>query len=123
MRSEPWCTSGCRPRRGRAIRSRTSWIRTTSGVAETAHLFQEYITKAYEIRLTVVDQVMWAVRIDVPDDDAAGVVDWRADYANLTYSLVTVPEALRAAVNNLMYGLRLRFAALDFGVTPNGEPV
>jgi len=57
------------------------------------------------------------------DGDADGVVDWRANYANLTYSLVTVPEAMRAAVSNLMYGLRLRFAALDFGVPPNGEPV
>ena len=67
------------------------------GVAETAHLFQELVAKAYEIRLTVVDEVMWAVRIDVPADDA-GVVDWRAGYARHTYSLITVPSALRAAV-------------------------
>ena len=92
------------------------------GVAETAHLFQEYVSKAYEIRLTVVDQVMWAVRIDVPPDDA-GVVDWRAGYDSYTYSVITVPSPLRAAVKDLMYGLRLRFAALDFGVTHDGELV
>ncbi len=92
------------------------------GVAETAHLFQEYVSKAYEIRLTVVDQVMWAVRIDVPADDA-GVVDWRSGDASHTYSVITVPSALRAAVNDLMYCLRLRFAALDFGVTGDGVPV
>jgi len=51
------------------------------------------------------------------------MVDWRAGYASHTYSVIGVPEGLRAAVNDLMYCLRLRFAALDFGVTHDGELV
>ncbi|MDM4719798.1 ATP-grasp ribosomal peptide maturase [Micromonospora sp. WMMA1363] len=88
-------------------------------VAGTAHLFQQQVDKAYEVRLTVVDDAWFAVRIDGASQ-ATGL-DWRTDYDALSYSVVTVPEAIRAAVSRLLARLRLRFGALDFIVTPHDE--
>lgn len=73
----------------------------TDTVSVTAHLFQRWVEKAYEVRLTVVD--------------------WRTDYDNLRYTVVDVPGDVRDHVRGLLDLLILRFAALDFVVTPSGE--
>ncbi|MGI9002880.1 MAG: ATP-grasp ribosomal peptide maturase [Pseudonocardia sp.] len=91
----------------------------TDTVSVTAHLFQAWVDKAYEVRLTVVDDELFAVRIDTASSAAA--VDWRTDYDNLRYTVVDVPEAVRHRVLGLLEVLFLRFAALDVIVTPDGE--
>ena len=60
----------------------------------TAHLLQAWVPKQYEVRLTVVDEVFFATRIDA-DSDAA-TVDWRTDYPALAYTPVDVPASVRA---------------------------
>jgi glutathione synthase/RimK-type ligase-like ATP-grasp enzyme len=87
----------------------------------TAHLFQERVPKQYEIRLTVVDAHMFAVRIDVVSDH--GKIDWRADHTNLIHSLVDLPERVARQVRLLMHRLGLRFAAIDLIVTPDDDYV
>lgn len=83
----------------------------------TAHLLQEWIAKRYEVRLTVVDGVFLAARIDAGNNAAA--VDWRADYEALAYTpLPSVPAPVRAGVSALMRRLGLRFGTFDFVVTP-----
>jgi ATP-grasp ribosomal peptide maturase len=91
----------------------------TDTVTATAHLFQQWIPKSHEVRLTVVDDELFAVRIDA--ESAAAMVDWRTDYANLRYSEILVPDTVRDGVLNLLKMLMLRFAALDFVVTPDNE--
>lgn len=94
--------------------------RIDDSVALTAHLFQEWIDKAYEVRLTVVDDDMFVTRLDA--GTAAGAVDWRADYDELTYTtLGDMPDVVRTGVIALMRRLRLRFGAFDFAVTPDGD--
>lgn len=88
-------------------------------VSGTAHLFQQQVEKAYEVRLTVVDKVYFAVRLDGASEAAR--LDWRTDYDSLSYSVVTVPDQIREAVSRLLARLRLRFGALDFVVTPQDE--
>lgn len=88
-------------------------------IAGTAHLFQEWITKDYEVRLTVVDDVFFAVAITAGSDAAA--IDWRTDYDSLSYRVIETPERVRDRVGKLLGNLGLRFAAMDFAVTPTGE--
>lgn len=88
-------------------------------VRGTAHLFQAWAPKAYEVRLIVVDHRCFAVRID-GDSDAAHL-DWRADYPSLRYAATDVPIPVRLAVGRLLERLRLRFGALDFVVGPDGS--
>lgn len=88
-------------------------------VSATGNLFQRWVDKAYEVRLTVVDDAFFAIRIDAESE--AGTVDWRTDYDNLRYAVVNVPHDVLEHVLDLLEILRLRFAALDFVVTSNGE--
>ncbi|WP_028192279.1 ATP-grasp ribosomal peptide maturase [Salinispora pacifica] len=91
------------------------------GVAVTAHMFQQKITKAYELRVSVVDGNLFTARIDALTNK--GRADWRADYRNLRYSVETLPDDVAAKVRRFLKLRRLRFAALDFIVTPEGEHV
>jgi glutathione synthase/RimK-type ligase-like ATP-grasp enzyme len=110
------------PRVGRGIYTtlvEAADVDTLSGVAATAHLFQERLTKQFEVRLTVIGSRMFAARIDVNPDSTAGTIDYRADYAHLTYTRIPTPRPVRAGVTALLRRLHLRFAAIDFIVTPS----
>lgn len=88
-------------------------------VAHSMHLFQQWVPKAYEVRLTVVDDQFFAARIDA--HSPAAQVDWRADYHSLEYTPVGTPGLIRNRVSALLRELGLRFAAMDFVVDPDGE--
>ncbi len=85
----------------------------------TAHLFQEWVPKAHEVRLTVVDERFFAARLTAGSEAAR--VDWRSDYPALVYAVEEVPTRVRVAVLQMLAHLQLRFAAMDFVVTPAGE--
>jgi ATP-grasp ribosomal peptide maturase len=85
----------------------------------TAHLFQEFLTKSHEVRVTVVGRQMLAVEIHASSDAAR--LDWRTDYDSLSYRITAVPEDVRSRIIALMDRFGLIFSALDFVVTPEGE--
>lgn len=91
----------------------------TTGVEHTAHLFQAWVEKAYEVRLTVIENELFAARIDA--ESQAARTDWRSDYESLSYRPVETPHDVRRAVSLLMADLHLTYAALDFVVTPDGR--
>ncbi|MFD7013758.1 ATP-grasp ribosomal peptide maturase [Streptomyces sp. NPDC059928] len=90
-----------------------------TGIETTAHLFQAWMDKAYEVRLTVVGERLFAAEVHA--GTRAGHVDWRSDYKSLTYRPTETPPAVAEGVRRLMRCLELRFAALDFIVSPSGE--
>ncbi|MFW6690174.1 MvdC/MvdD family ATP grasp protein [Streptomyces sp. MAR4 CNX-425] len=83
-----------------------------------AHQLQHTIIKDHEVRLVVVGHQMHAARIDA--HSPAARADFRADYAALTYSYTSVPEAVRAGVRGLMDHYHLVYAALDLLVDGDG---
>jgi ATP-grasp ribosomal peptide maturase len=90
-----------------------------SSIRLTMHLFQEWVEHDYAVRLTVVQGRFFAASIRA--HSAAAVADWRSDYGSLTYDAVETPRPVRLGVGRLMAGLDLRFGALDFLVTPEGN--
>ncbi|MFE5946918.1 ATP-grasp ribosomal peptide maturase [Streptomyces sp. NPDC056480] len=90
-----------------------------NSVSLTAHLFQKWVDKEFEVRLTVVDEDFFAARIDASSAESA--IDWRSDYESLSYSVVEVPSKIRSRVGRMMGMLSLRFATMDFIVSPSGE--
>lgn len=90
-----------------------------SSVTLTAHLFQEWIPKQHEVRLTVVGRRMFAAEIHAGSDAAR--VDWRSDYDALTYKVCEVPDDVRRGVLGWLDHFRLNFGAFDFAVTPSGD--
>jgi hypothetical protein len=66
-------------------------------VALTAHLFQALLFKQYEARLTVVDDELFATRIDAGSE--AAKMDWRRDPDSLRYSKIELPVFLEVNPN------------------------
>ncbi len=89
------------------------------GISGTAHLFQERVEKAYEVRLTVIGNRMFPVAIHAGSE--AAQLDWRNDYQSHTYEVVSLPPEVEKGVRRLMDELGLFFGALDFAVTPSGR--
>lgn len=89
------------------------------GIRHTAHLFQQWVDKAYEVRLTVVDDRRLAARLTA--GSAAAHVDWRSDYPAVRYDTVDVPPEVATGVAGMLAALGLRFAAMDFAVTRDGR--
>ncbi len=91
-----------------------------SRVRHTVCMFQEYVDKAYEVRLTVIGNTFFPVVIRSQDADPTRV-DWRgAD--QLPYGdYQPLPEPVVKKVQQLLTELDLVYAAVDFIVTPDGE--
>jgi glutathione synthase/RimK-type ligase-like ATP-grasp enzyme len=89
-------------------------------IGPCAHQFQEFVAdKAYDARVTVVGERVFAVAIHASSDAAR--IDWRSDYAALTYEPIHVPDSVRSGVRALMRRFGLVFGALDFTVTYAGR--
>ena len=89
------------------------------GVDATAHLFQAWVEKSHEVRLTVVGERMLAAAVHA--GSAAARVDWRSDYGALTYAVTDVPADVASGVRRMMNRLGLRYGAADFVVDPQGR--
>ncbi|WP_326771109.1 ATP-grasp ribosomal peptide maturase (plasmid) [Streptomyces sp. NBC_01591] len=89
------------------------------GIDTTAHLFQAWVDKAHEVRLTVAGDCLFAAEVHA--GSAAAHTDWRSDYASLTYRTTTTPDDVAEGVRRYMSALGLRFAAMDFVVGPDDE--
>ncbi|MFE4611610.1 ATP-grasp ribosomal peptide maturase [Streptomyces niveus] len=90
----------------------------TDAVRLTAHQFQEWIPKAYEVRLTVVAGRMFAAKIHTSSE--AALVDIRTDYDSHTYEPCEVPCGVASGIRRLLDAFRLRYAAMDFIVDQSG---
>lgn len=88
-------------------------------IATTAHLFQEWVPKAYEVRLTVVGERMFAAEIHSGSD--RGHVDWRSDYSSHTYRVTQPPPSVVDGVLRMLSVLGLPYGAFDFVVTPEDQ--
>ncbi|MBO6243769.1 MAG: hypothetical protein J6O41_04290 [Clostridia bacterium] len=85
-------------------------------VSLTPVYLQKYIEKKYEVRVTVVDKRIFAVRIDTIDK-----LDWRKDYENHKYSIINCPKDIESKCLGMLKDFNLLFGAFDFIVTPENE--
>jgi ATP-grasp ribosomal peptide maturase len=85
----------------------------------TAHYLQEWVDKAFEVRLTVVGESMFPVAIRASSE--AAKADWRSDYDALEYEPVEIPERVARGVRQFMSSYQLNYGAFDFAVRPDGE--
>jgi ATP-grasp ribosomal peptide maturase len=90
-----------------------------TGLELTPHLFQEWIPKAYEIRMTVVGKRDFAVAIHA--HSAAARIDWRTDYDALTYEVIECPMGIADRVHTFLSATGLTYGAFDFIVAADTE--
>ena len=85
-------------------------------IALTPVYIQNYIEKKYEVRLTLVDNQFFGVKIIAGD-----LIDWRKSYESNQYSIIEVPIAIKKQVANMMKAFGLHFGAFDFIVSKDEQ--
>ncbi len=83
---------------------------------------QEYIDKAFELRITVVGRQMFGCRIDSQNTERTQT-DWRRRDRATPYSVYNVDCKLGDQLNAIMEHYGVRFASFDLIVTPDGRIV
>jgi glutathione synthase/RimK-type ligase-like ATP-grasp enzyme len=86
-------------------------------------LFQSYIPKKFELRITVVDHKVFAAEIHSQENPAT-MHDWRRDELDdITHKIHELPPEVSEMCVSLVDKLGLNFGAIDMIYTPNNEYV
>jgi glutathione synthase/RimK-type ligase-like ATP-grasp enzyme len=83
-------------------------------------IFQNYVDKDYELRITVVDKEIYAVKIFSQEDELSKL-DWRRGQTHLKYELIKLDEAFEQKLLKFHKTLDIVFGGYDFIVDKNGE--
>ncbi len=86
-------------------------------VTATAHLFQEFIVKRCDIRVTIIGEEVFAAAIYPLSKEAQ--VDFRADYEKLYYEPHTLPDWMSKKLLTLTHSYQLAYAGIDLLLTPD----
>lgn len=91
-------------------------------IALTTNLFQEYIPKAFELRINVIGTRAFAAEIHSQHSERSSV-DFRMGYSDLSYKIHQLPRQIEQACLSLMQRFHLQFSAIDMLVTPENKYV
>ena len=98
-------------------------LRDDRALSACPAFYQRKIAKAYELRVTCMDQACFAARLDSQQSRNTRV-DWRADFSRpMQPHPVALPPQVEARCITLMKKLGLAFGCIDLVVTPDGEHV
>ena len=91
-------------------------------VSEVACHFQEYVPKAYELRVTIIGDRLFAAKIHSQDDERTAI-DSRDMSAAIQYEATELPDDIKGRCLAFIASYGLNYSALDFIVTKKGEYV
>ncbi|MDU1978385.1 MAG: hypothetical protein E6726_08255 [Clostridium sp.] len=77
---------------------------------------QEYIKKSYEVRITIINNKVFPVKIK-----AFNSVDWRVDQIKNEYDLIKIPKDIEYKCLEMMEIMGLSFGAFDFIVNEDND--
>jgi glutathione synthase/RimK-type ligase-like ATP-grasp enzyme len=85
-------------------------------------LFQEYIAKKTELRITIIEETFFAAQIQSQLSNKTKH-DWRNydDFSKTPYQETTLPSDISNKLARLMKLMKLNFACVDLIVTPNNQ--
>lgn len=93
------------------------------GLTVSPSIFQSYIEKQYELRITVVGSKVFATRI-YSQGSAISQIDWRRyDFDHVGHEPTELPKAIEQKCLALLRNLNLHYGAIDMIVTPDNEYV
>jgi ATP-grasp ribosomal peptide maturase len=84
-------------------------------VRVTPHLFQACVDKIADLRVLIAGRCVFAVRIN------SDLLDWRKDYAALTYDVVDLPDRLSRTLLAYLDHYGLASGSFDLAVDRDGE--
>ncbi|EAY27014.1 MvdC/MvdD family ATP grasp protein [Microscilla marina] len=98
-------------------------LRNMEGLEWSPMTFQEYIPKAYELRVVVVGEQVFCGKIP-SQQSVSGRTDWRKDRQLLgKITPYHLPDSVRLCLLKLMDFFKLNYGAIDLIRTPEGQYV
>jgi glutathione synthase/RimK-type ligase-like ATP-grasp enzyme len=97
-------------------------LRSDAALSACPAIYQRRIEKAYDLRVTIVGERLFACRIDT-QGCAEGAVDWRAGVGSVPIHACELDPDVAARCLALMRALGLDLAGVDLLVTPEGDTV
>ncbi|MFC1593933.1 hypothetical protein ACFL38_01235 [Candidatus Omnitrophota bacterium] len=88
----------------------------------TPNIFQHYVSKKREVRITVVGKKVFAAEVDSQALEA-GKHDWRKAIHTLPFRVHSLPRGIERKCFRLMRKLGLNYCTIDMIVTPKDEYV
>lgn len=85
-------------------------------------LFQEYVPKKVELRITVIGGELFAVEIH-SQESAETSVDWRNEDVDIPYRAAVLPPTITEKCLDFVRSYGLNFSAIDMIVTPDDRYV
>lgn len=85
-------------------------------------LFQEYVPKKVELRITVIGGELFAAEIHSQEREETSV-DWRDDGVDITYRAAALPPPIAEKCLDFVRSYGLNFSAMDMIVTPDDRYV
>lgn len=89
-------------------------------VALVPCLFQEYIPKEFEVRVTVFGSRLFAAAIHSQSSERSRA-DWRRYDASVAYTPLGLPKEVETRCVDLVSAFGLQFGAIDLIMTPDGR--
>ena len=83
-------------------------------------MFQEYIPKQIELRITVIGDELFAAEIHSQEHEKTRI-DWRHYDVNIPYRKAILPTAFADRCLAFVKSYHLNFSAMDFILTPDGR--
>ena len=103
--------------------AREELLKNLPRVQNCPMIFQQYVEKAFELRITVVEELAFACAIYSQATETTRE-DWRNyDIARTPHKQYQLPSGLHAKCIQLVKELGLSFGCIDMIVTPEGEYV
>lgn len=98
-------------------------LRNDDAISACPAIYQQFVKKKYELRVTVVGNEIFGCRIDTASVEPLAT-DWRAvGYHRLSLAPFKIDDALAAKCLALMRRLNLEVAGIDLIVTPDDDVV
>lgn len=88
----------------------------------TPSLFQEYVSKRYELRVTVIGDEVFAAEIHSQERPET-MIDWRDYSVPITYRKAELPHEVAATCLKFVKSYGLNYSAMDMIYTPDGRYV
>lgn len=103
---------------------RSSDLQNDASLQLCPAIYQNYIAKAFELRVLVLGERLIAVKLD-SQAHAHSQVDWRADadHGKMRAEPYDLSEEIAAKIRRFMQAIQLKMGSIDLIVTPQGETV
>ncbi len=92
----------------------------SANIEQAPCIFQEYIDKDFELRITIVGGNIFPIKINSQINKATQF-DWRKDQLNIEYELFELPKEIEKKLLKLHKEFKIFYGAYDFIVDLKGE--